>query len=145
MTEQPSDKEIYRVVRKQQAQEAATLARQLDSMQREQQRLERPERKAYVRELERQSEAKRQRMLELRAKDAEAEAERIAERDAELEAALAETKEQMFREWQAEHPELGRATFNAKVWPVRREQMTSREAMIEAEKQRLLNSGRYSF
>jgi hypothetical protein len=138
------EKRISEIARKERVAHDTAVARTIDHHIREANRRPSPAAMAANKEYERKRAKEEQRRLELRAQDAEDEVARLKERDAEIEVALAETKEQMFREWQAEHPDLGRATFNAKVWPVRREQLVGREARIEAAKERLLKSGNYS-
>lgn len=133
MSRKPTEAEIAEYVRRQQAQQSTGAAQYNDSQLRQQERqntLEARAQRVALQRLHEEQAARTEANIEKRkAMLAEREQALATERDAELEP----VKEQRFREWQAENPTLGRATFEAKVWPVERERQYGREAMLARE------------
>jgi hypothetical protein len=143
MSDRPSEQEIARIARRERVKQDTSYALTLDHMQREANRKPSPEVVAANREAAAQSaerERRRQELLELDRLEAEEEERRRQER---IEQELAPVKESEWKKFQSEFPQLSRSEFERKRWPYVREQLTSREARIEAEIQRLKASGKY--
>lgn len=145
-TRKPTQQEIAAYVRNQQAQQSTGAAQYTDSRLREQERLNSNiNARAHKAAMQRVHEERIDAMHKAREWEQAEIAKREKQREAELEKELEPVKEKAWLEFQSEHPELSRSVFEKKRWPFLKEQMTSREARIAAEKQALLRSGRYNF